>query len=152
MIDKKVTVCFSGHREMEKDFNAEYLYDLISSYIKKGMKNFLCGMAIGFDMLVFKILEQLKVKNDIKIIACVPCKNQSERYSKEQKAEYDKMLKNADEVIVLSDNYTPYCMMKRNKYMVDNSSVLIVYYRQKAGGTLNTLKYALENDLKIEYV
>ena len=152
MIDKEVTVCFSGHREMKKDFNAEYLYDLISSYIKKGMKNFLCGMAIGFDMLVFKILEQLKVKNDIKIIACVPCKNQSERYNKEQKAEYDKMLKNADEVIVLSDNYTPYCMMKRNKYMVDNSSVLIVYYRQKAGGTLNTLKYALENDLKIEYV
>ena len=90
MIDKEVTVCFSGHREMKKDFNAEYLYDLISSYIKKGMKNFLCGMAIGFDMLVFKILEQLKVKNDIKIYGAktrvennnptLDCPNTTENY------------------------------------------------------------------------
>lgn len=152
MIDKSKAVCFSGHRLIEKDFDAVKLYNVIENYINKGMTYFLCGMALGFDTLVFKTLEKLRKNHDIKIIACVPCRNQSEKYNFLQKKEYDRMISVADEVIVLNEKYTVYCMMQRNKYMVDNSSYLIVYYRNLKGGTYNTLKYALEQDINIEYV
>ena len=40
--------------------------------------------------------------------------------------------------------YTPGCMNRRNRYMVDRSSLLIaVYDGIPQGGTLNTLSYAM---------
>ena len=59
------------------------------------------------------------------------------------------MLSVADEVIYVSREYTPYCMIKRNMYMVDNSSVLVAYKRRESGGSANTVNYALKNGVKV---
>ena len=40
-------------------------------------------------------------------------------------------------------------MMRRNRYMVDNSTILIAAYGGKPGGTMNTLLYALRRGLEI---
>ena len=49
-------------------------------------------MALGFDTVCFQILEEIRKEKDIKIIACVPCSTQAEKFSLEQKKEYDRML------------------------------------------------------------
>ena len=50
---------------------------------------------------------------------------------------------------LVSNHYTPTCMMDRNRYMVDKSSILIACYDGKSGGTWNTIKYAMDRDLEI---
>ena len=106
-------------------------------------------MAVGFDMLCFDILEDIRKTEDIKLIACVPCDNQHKSFSQSQREEYFKKLNSANQIIFVSHEYTPYCMSKRNKFMVDNSNFLVCYLRQKTGGTRNTYNYAKKQQLKI---
>ena len=136
------TVCVSGHREIQKDLNQKKIEVLFENLIDNGIDTFLIGMAIGFDTLCFQILEKIRARKNIKIIACVPCLSQADKFSPEQRKEYQRLLSVADQKVVLSKEYTPSCMQKRNMYMVDNSSCVICYLNKNKGGTYNTVKYA----------
>ena len=59
------------------------------------------------------------------------------------------MIKCADQVIVLQDKYDFACMHKRNKFMVDNASLLIAYKRKNTGGTVFTINYANEKNVPV---
>ena len=109
-------------------------------------------MAIGFDALCFHILEEIRKQKDIQIIGCIPCKEQSARFSMKDKIEYDRMISKCDNKVVLSESYTSNCMFKRNKFMVDNSSILVAYLKREYGGTYNTVNYAKRQNLKIIYI
>lgn len=149
MINKARSVAVTGHRIIYKDFDRKQLKETFIDLIKEGYNTFLVGMAVGFDTECFRALYELKKNNEIKIIACIPCLNQSERFNIFQKAEYDKMLVQADEKIVLSEKYHSKCMQIRNKFMVDNASVLVSYLRRDYGGTKNTVEYAEKVNCKI---
>ena len=136
------TCAISGNRVLAKDFDIEKLKGTLESLIQSGYDTFLNGMAIGFDSVCFSVLYSLRKKYKIKIIACIPCKTQNYKYTDEQNKVYANMLENADECILISENYTKGCMQKRNMYMVDNSSALVVYQRKSTGGTKNTIDYA----------
>ncbi len=151
-IDKLRTACFTGHRILPGNFNADEVEKAVYKAINDNFNTFLVGMAIGFDSLCFRVLEGIRLSNDIKIIACVPCSDQSEFFNKKQKKEYDRMIKEADDVIMLGEKYQSGCMQKRNAFMVDNSSRLIAYLRIKGGGTYSTVKYAVEQGLEVEYI
>ncbi len=136
-------VCVSGHRVIGKDLNINLLEKIFINLIDNGVDTFLIGMAIGFDTLCFQILEKIKQeKKHIKIIACIPCPSQADKFSLEQKKEYARLIGVADDKVVLSDSYTPSCMQKRNMFMVDNSACVICYLNKNNGGTYNTIKYA----------
>lgn len=62
------------------------------------------------------------------------------------------MFKECDEVIVLQDHYTADYMNKRNKYMVEYSSVVIACYNEKPSGTGNTIRFAKENGCKVRII
>ncbi len=149
LINKSRTACFSGHRILDKQFNLRAVEEIIDKLIQKGFDTFLVGMALGFDTVCFKILEKVRKVRPIKIIACIPCVKQADRFNQKQKIEYDRMLLSADDRIILSKEYTDRCMQKRNEFMVDNSSVLVCYLRQNRGGTFNTVNYAKKNDVPI---
>lgn len=147
--DKITTCAVSGHRKTECDLDENKLKKTFELLIEGGYETFLNGMALGFDTICFRILEKLREKNNIKIIACVPCRSQAEKFCAKDKKEYERMLSSADEIRLISGEYTPYCMMKRNMFMVDNSSVLVAYKRREEGGTAKTVKYAEKCGLKI---
>ena len=151
-INKAKTLAFTGHRILSAEFNKEKLEIILEKFIEKDFDTFLIGMALGFDTVCFQTLEKLKEKYPtIKIIACVPCLTQAYKFNRLQKEEYDRMLSVADEKIILSTEYTPTCMMKRNKFMVDNASVLLAYLERDYGGTANTVRYAKKMDVPIFY-
>ena len=152
LINKARACAVTGHRALKEDFDREKLKNLFLRAIDYGYDTFLVGMAIGFDMLCFSILEEIRKKKNIAIIACVPCRNQSERYPFIKKLEYKRMLKSADYVNVLSEEYTSRCMQDRNEYMVDNASLLIAHLYQERGGTFNTVRYAKKKGIKIAYI
>ena len=146
-IVREKTICISGHRYIGKDLKEERVEGFLRKLIEKGFKTFLIGMALGFDTLCFQILERLKEKNDIKIIACIPCPEQPSKFNKKQKEEYFRLLSIADEKVVLSQEYTPYCMQKRNQFMVDNSFAVLCYLNKNSGGTFNTVNYAKKQNV-----
>ena len=153
MIDEKSVTCsFSGHRILPIKFNREELRKAVYNAINDGFYRFLIGMAIGFDTVCFEELIKIREEKNIKIIACVPCKDQAEYYNRSQKRVYQSLLKKADEVIILAEKYYEGCMQKRNEFMVDNSSRLICYLKTGYGGTYSTVKYAAENNTEIVYL
>ena len=137
------TCAFSGHRNLKGyDFDPALLDRVILNLIKNGTKNFLCGMALGFDMAAAESVMQFKKQYKIKLTAVLPCKNQSENYSEANRARYERILENCDEVVTLSDEYFKGCMHARDRYLVENSQALICFLRKSGGGTYYTVNYA----------
>ena len=153
MISKigKKAVAVTGHR-IVKDLDKKNLKNIFRELIEKEYNVFHVGMALGFDIICFKTLLELKAQYNIKIIACIPCENQDSLWSEKQKKEYRNLLNFADEKVILSKEYTSSCMQKRNEYMVDNSMVIVAYLKRNSGGTYNTVKYAVEKQKEIIYV
>lgn len=150
MINSARACSVTGHRIMEKDIENIPLKETFIKLIKDGgYDTFLIGMALGFDTLCFQVLEKIREEENIKLIACVPCKSQAERFTSVQKKEYQRMINSADESVLISEEYTSDCMRKRNEYLVDNSSVIISYLRRNFGGTLQTVNYARKKGIKI---
>lgn len=151
-IDKSKALAVTGHRVVYNDLDVEKLTEVFNQAVENGYRYFLIGMAIGFDSLCFKILERIKNSNPekgIKLIACVPCKEQDAKFTEKQKEEYSLMLANADHIEYISLSYNKWCMQKRNRFLVDNSSVLVSYLRKNTGGTYYTVNYAKTTDIKI---
>jgi len=86
---------------------------------------------------------------DITLEAAIPYERQSESWSEALRKRYARLVADCDYHTLVQKNYTPDCMMRRNKYIVDNSSILIAAYGGKPGGTMNTLLYALRRGLEI---
>ena len=151
--DIEEAVCFTGHRALKEDINISVIDETIENLIARKFRVFLCGMAVGFDLLCFERVLILKEKyEDIKILACVPCPMQNLKYGEKEKIKYYDLLKKADEVILISPYFTPYCMKERDRFMVDNSSVCVSYLYKSSGGTYYTTRYAVEKGKEIIYI
>lgn len=140
---------FTGHRELV-DLDVALLDRVVKNLIKNGVNRFLCGMAHGFDLTAAESVLALKKEfPNVELVACVPCEGQSNFFSAADKARYNRILLNSSEVIVLSDHYYQGCMHVRDRYMVDNSDMVVCYLRKKSGGTYYTVKYAKDQGKKV---
>ena len=147
-IDK--TCAFTGHRDIIDEIDIDFLTACLQEFIDGGYDTFLSGMARGFDLIAADAVLKLKEKNKrIKLIACVPCPGQSKYYPPEEKEKYDRILPLCDGVETVSEHYYKGCMQRRDRYMVDKSSLLIAYSRTRAGGTFYTLNYAISRNKKV---
>ena len=149
IVNRARTVAITGHRVIYPDFDRKKVENILQNFVSKGFDTFLIGMALGFDTECFKILEKIREKEKITIIACIPCLTQAYKFTAEQKNEYERMLLSADEKIVISEHYTKNCMQKRNEFMVDRASVVFAYIKRDFGGTANTINYAKKKEIPI---
>ncbi|MDE7264663.1 MAG: SLOG family protein [Clostridia bacterium] len=137
------TCAFSGHRNLKGyDFDSALMDRVILNLIKNGTENFLCGMALGFDMAAAESVIEFKKKYNIKLTAVLPCEDQSESFSQANKIRYERILRCCDEVITLSKEYYKGCMHARDRYMVENCQALVCFLRKNSGGTYYTVNYA----------
>ena len=140
---------FTGHRDFLEDLNYSLLDSVIENLIKTGTEVFYCGMAVGFDLSAAETVIKLKEVYDVKLIACIPCPEQSFNFSESNLRRYERIIKNSDEVIYISPHYFEGCMLKRDRFMVDNCDVLVCYLRKNNGGTYYTVNYAKRQGIKI---
>ncbi len=119
-------------------------------------KSFLCGMAIGADLMIAKrIIKYRKEHNeDIKIYSVIPCENQDLKWKDEQKREYREVLKECEPSGYKYGPYTKGCMQRRNRYIVDNSDYVfaILNPKIKRGGTVQTVNYAIKKNKGIFFI
>ena len=144
-------VCaFTGHRNLSGyDFDELLLERVVLNLVKNGVTRFLCGMAVGFDLKAAQIVLALKERYNVELVACLPCTNQSERFSARDKLIYAQVLERCDEVVILENEYKSGCMFKRDRYLVDNSDILVCFLRKNRGGTYYTVNYARKSNKKI---
>lgn len=140
--EKQLKFCvFTGHRELSSDFSKRKLKEEIKKLISLGVDTFLCGMAIGFDLLAAETVFSLKKKNpQIKLIACIPCIGQEKYFSKADQKRYVDAVKKSDERIILADSYYRGCMQARDKYMAERGDVMLAYCTKKEGGAAYTVR------------
>ena len=141
----------TGHRVLDKSFSRAALEEKIRMLAAEGADTFYCGMALGFDLACCGILASLKREMPVRIVACIPCADQSGRYPYEMRRLYGELLGECDEKIVLHETYEKGCMFERNRYMVDRSDVLFAYLRAPRGGTYYTVRYAQKNGKRIVF-
>ncbi len=141
--------CFTGHRDIpEQDIPAlkNSVKEMVENLICQGCKTFLCGGALGFDLLCGEIVTEIKEKTpDTKLIVSFPCRTVSQKILKN----YEKIIEKADQVLYLSETYYRGCYHKRNRYMVDHSDFVISYCRKKQGGAYYTIEYARSKEVPV---
>ena len=143
---KDRTACFTGHRTipfLQKRKIKKRTKQILIEAIEQGYRYFGCGGALGFDTLAAQTV--LELKNEypqIRLILVLPCRDQT-------LAEYERIMKAADKVTYTSEQYYSGCMHKRNRHLVDNSSLCICYLTEQSGGTAYTVNYARSQGLSI---
>ena len=154
MSDRAITCCFTGHRPVklpwgmnEQDPRCLELKEQISSALEgiyeSGYRHFICGMAIGCDSYFAEAVLLLKTGHpDVLLEAAVPCDNQDAKWNRAQRENYARLLESCDLTTYVSHSYTPDCMMRRNEYMIDHSSLLLACFNGRSSGTMSTILYA----------
>ena len=101
----------------ENEIRAQ-LVEAVSVACKSGITCFYSGMAMGFDLLAAETVLSLKGRYpDIRLIAVVPFRRQSYRWPSMEKERYQKIISQADQVIILSEHYFKGCLLRRNDFM-----------------------------------
>lgn len=140
---------FTGHRRQLAELDVNLLDRVILNLIKSGVKNFYCGMAIGFDLAAAESVLSFKKQYDVRLYACIPCENQTENYSESNRRRYDNVLSQCDGEIILYPSYFDGCMQARDRFLADNCDVLVSFLRKMKGGTFYTVNYAEKSGVKI---
>lgn len=157
-------VCaFSGYRPSKLPFASENdpactllklrLKDEIYNAIQQGCTDFVCGMALGTDTwaaeTVLEIQEMLKEIKPVHLHAYLPFPGQDARWSAKSRRRYRNILSQCDSITVISPQYLPDCMERRNRAMIHRADRLIAVFDGKSGGTKNTIRMAHEKGIEI---
>ena len=161
LINRDNTCCFSGYRPEKLPWGTdeesrrcillkEKLIFEAERIIISGIRHFICGMARGSDTFFCEAIFLLREKyTGITVEAAIPYNSQASGWREEDRKRYYHLIKICDFETCISHEYSQSCMLRRNRYMVDNSSVLLVVFDGKPGGTKNTLTYARHSGLEI---
>ena len=162
MRGRPCTCCFTGHRPEKLPWGTDEtdprcaslkrrLSDVVESAYDEGMRHFICGMARGSDFYFAEaVLELRGRKGDVTLEAAVPCPGQADGWPAEDRRRWQALLAACDLETLVQDTYTRGCMLRRNRYMVDHSSLVIAVYDGTPGGTRYTLEYALRQ--KVSFI
>ncbi len=146
--ERKRTVCFTGHRTLPSGDAKKELISKVDSVIaalySRGFRTFIAGGAVGFDTLgACRVIVAKKRLPDIKLHLALPCRNQTEKWTRvEDLSLYKQIMGAAERVDYISEFYTDSCMHERNRFMVDRSAVCVAYCTRHRGGSAYTVNYA----------
>ena len=133
--DTTKTAAFTGHRFIRYNDKQRLRTELeraITICYDSGIRHFLCGMALGFDMLAAETQLAMKAdRPDIRLTAVIPFRGQSYRFNPTDKERYRSILGKADNVVCLSETYFDGCYLRRNDYMLNQPYYSLLQWRTK---------------------
>lgn len=154
---KGLSACFTGHRPQKLlcQFNEEhrmcllikeFLHGQIEALINKGVYHFLQGCAIGTDIWAAEEVVKIGIGHEPKITldSCFAYRTNYEKGATEWDRRLKEIMKFSQSQIFVSEEYSKDCFGKRDRYMVDNSDMVIGVFdrRLKYSGTAKTINYA----------
>ena len=157
------TCCFTGHRPdklpwgiREEDPRCAALKGRIAAALEEayaaGVRHFISGMARGADLYFAEEVLALRERHPEITLECArPCESQADRWPAGERERYQGILERCDYETLVQHHYDRFCMMRRNRYMVDRSArIIAVYDGVPRGGTAQTLAYALRCGLETD--
>lgn len=153
---EQYTCCFTGHRDIppqKRKAVAAALEKVVEGLIAAGYRQFATGGALGFDtMAALCVLGMKKRYPGIRLLLVLPCLDQSLRWPAADVRMYEQIKALADRVEYVDREYTPGCMLKRNRRLVDMSQVCIAYLKKATGGTAYTVDYARKRGVRVIFL
>lgn len=159
--EKKITCCFTGHRPEKLPWGdnensaacmalKERLASTLDELYSRGFRHFISGMAQGCDLYFAEAALSLREgRPNVVVEAAIPCLSQSKSWREEERARYQSILDRSDLETVVQQHYTQGCMLRRDRFMVDRSALLLAVYNGSSGGTRYTINYALDKGLEV---
>ena len=144
---------FTGHRQIVPG-HRRALTDLVDRAIDyayaEGCRVFYSGGALGFDTVTAQRVRIFRDSHpDVRLVLLLPCMGQDEHWSWSQKLSYEGLLRSADEVVFVSEQYTSDCMRRRNFALVERADMLIAYCGRLQSGAGQTLSMAKKKGIPI---
>lgn len=158
---RQESCCFTGHRPgklpwgyNERDGRClalkQRIADAVEAAYEQGYRHFLCGMAQGCDLYFCECVLSLRARcPDVTVEAAIPCPTQADAWPAAQRERYRRLVAACDWETLVSARYTPSCMQRRDRYMVDHASLLIAAFDGSAGGTRYTVEYAMRRGISV---
>ncbi len=160
-MERATTCCFTGHRpdklpwgENENDPRCLALKARLTALLEEnytqGYRHFICGMARGADTYFCEAVLMLRNTHPgVTLEAAIPCEEQAARWKVRDRNRYFGIIERCDLETMVQHHYTSGCMQRRNRYMVDHSSLVMAVYDGMLGGTMYTLTYAMRKGLRV---
>jgi uncharacterized phage-like protein YoqJ len=125
----------------------------IRQAIADGLDVFITGMARGVDIWAAEIVLKLRRKGaPIKLICACPYEGFEERWESSWQNRYQEILNEADLVRYICPDYSTDCFQIRNEWMVNHSARVIAVFNNKPSGTMNTIEYAIRQNVPVEFI
>ena len=145
------TVCFFGHREVERALEIEsrldlLLHDLIT---QKKYIEFLIGRDGEFDLLAASAIRRAVRQygyGNTSLILVLPYMKAEYRDNEQSYMSY------YDEVELCSESYDAHyksAIQVRNRSMIDRSDLVVCCIQRKSGGAYKTVQYALQQGKQV---
>ena len=153
MSTREQTCCFTGHRIIppgERAALAGRLEETVRALIARGVRYFGAGGALGFDTMAAQTVLGLAGEfPHIRLILVLPCPDQTRGWPEADAAEHARIKAAAHKVVYTARRYSPGCMHRRNRHLVDHSGVCVAWCTRDTGGTAYTVDYARRQGLEV---
>ena len=146
--------CFTGHRPEKLGVPEEEVRDWLSARIDAavadGYRTFVCGCAMGVEIWAGQaVLRKREEGMPVKLICAVPWPGFPDRWKAFWLLQYRYLLEKADLVVQVSRKFHGDVFRNRNEWMVNHCSRLIAFYNGSAGGTWDTIEYAVRQNVEV---
>lgn len=144
--------CFTGHRAVSGADAAALRPALraeIGRLAEKGVTEFYAGGARGFDMLAEETVLEMRKTLPVRLHLILPCRDQDTKWPQNLRVRFEAILKAADSVRYITDEYDESCMRLRNDALVEAAACCVCYMQRKSGGTAYTVNQARRAGLEI---
>ena len=149
---KEKTCCVTGHREISEDklaYVENELKKAVMAAVKDGYTRFINGGAAGADLLFVAVVAELREQGyPIFLEAALPYRS---RLNSRDPA-FQTMISACDRIKVLCEKSLRSCYHVRNRYMVDESDLVIVYDGRDTGGIVYTMNYAQDKGKTVQVI
>lgn len=143
IVELHTTAAFTGHRTYDGRADAA-LRERVRSLYKGGVRTFLSGMAMGFDLSAADAVLHLRGEcPGMRLVAVMPFEGQQQRFPAAERSRFERVLAAADDRVVLAASYHRGVYSLRNDYLVDHAAALLAWYDGSPGGTCYTVRRAL---------
>lgn len=155
------TCCFTGHRPEKLPWGldeadprcaalrASIGRELASLY-RRGYRHFISGMAMGCDLYFAEAALALRARcPGVTVEGAVPCPTQAQKWPEAPRRRWRAVLDACDLETVVQQRYDRWCMLRRDRYMVDRSAAVLAVFDGTPGGTQYTLNYAMDKKREI---
>lgn len=155
------TCCFTGHRPDKLPWGLDErdprcaalkgsLLREIEGLYRRGFRHFISGMAMGCDLYFAEAALALREKYpELTVEGAAPCPTQADRWPEPLRRRWREILDRCDLETVVQQHYDRYCMLRRDRYMVERSAAILAVFNGTPGGTQYTLNYAMDKRLTV---